>query len=211
MALEQHLNERALRTTTPVDRLRKEVALQRLLARMKASSLADTQRNDSSTICSTVHRKSSPNSWRLKDRLTRRSLKIGPCLLVPNHMCTFYVPRSSLFNQAPCLFPARELSVIRPSRRSFADELDLESDMARHRPVTKASTVRIQSKRKSGRTASVECVLNALLRLRRKEQCLRRQRSSIQVARLPIAHLPVECCKYPTRPQIKSRSRTAPR
>ena len=34
MALEQHLNERALRTTTPVDRLRKEVALQRLLARM---------------------------------------------------------------------------------------------------------------------------------------------------------------------------------
>ena len=41
MALEQHLNERALRTTTPVDRLRKEVALQRLLARMMASSHAD--------------------------------------------------------------------------------------------------------------------------------------------------------------------------
>ena len=34
MALEQTLNERALRTTTPVDRLRKEVALHRLLARM---------------------------------------------------------------------------------------------------------------------------------------------------------------------------------
>jgi hypothetical protein len=41
MALEQHLNERALRTTTPVDRLRKEVALQRLLARMMASPHAD--------------------------------------------------------------------------------------------------------------------------------------------------------------------------
>jgi hypothetical protein len=36
MALEQHLNDRALRTATPVDRLRKEVALQRLLARMVA-------------------------------------------------------------------------------------------------------------------------------------------------------------------------------
>lgn len=41
MALEQHLNERALRTTTPVDRLRKEVALQRLLTRMMSSSQAD--------------------------------------------------------------------------------------------------------------------------------------------------------------------------
>jgi hypothetical protein len=40
MALEQHLNERALRTTTPVDRLRKEVALQRLLTRMMSSSQA---------------------------------------------------------------------------------------------------------------------------------------------------------------------------
>jgi Nucleotidyl transferase AbiEii toxin, Type IV TA system len=41
MALEQHLNDRALRTATPVDRLRKEVALQRLLARMVSSSHAD--------------------------------------------------------------------------------------------------------------------------------------------------------------------------
>ena len=41
MALEQHLNERALRTMTPVDRLRKEVALQRLLARMMNSSHAE--------------------------------------------------------------------------------------------------------------------------------------------------------------------------
>ena len=41
MALEQHLNERALRTMTPVDRLRKEVAMQRLLARMMSSSHAD--------------------------------------------------------------------------------------------------------------------------------------------------------------------------
>ena len=41
MALEQHLNKRAPRTTTPVDRLRKEVALQRLLARMMSSSHAD--------------------------------------------------------------------------------------------------------------------------------------------------------------------------
>ena len=41
LALEQTLNERALRTTTPVDRLRKEVALQRLIARMTNSSHAD--------------------------------------------------------------------------------------------------------------------------------------------------------------------------
>lgn len=41
MALEQHLNERAMRTRTPVDRLRKEVALQRLLARMMSSPDAD--------------------------------------------------------------------------------------------------------------------------------------------------------------------------
>ena len=41
MALEHTLNERALRTTTPIDRLRKEVALQRLLARMMNSSGAD--------------------------------------------------------------------------------------------------------------------------------------------------------------------------
>ena len=40
MALEQHLSERAMRTT-PVDRLRKEVALKRLLARMMSSSHAD--------------------------------------------------------------------------------------------------------------------------------------------------------------------------
>ena len=40
-ALAQHLNERAMRATTPVDRLRKEVALQRLLARMMSSSHAD--------------------------------------------------------------------------------------------------------------------------------------------------------------------------
>ena len=41
MALERHLNERALRTTMPVDPLRKEVALQRLLAHMMSSSHAD--------------------------------------------------------------------------------------------------------------------------------------------------------------------------
>lgn len=41
MALEQHLNERALGTTTPLDRLRKEVALQRLLGRMMSSPDAD--------------------------------------------------------------------------------------------------------------------------------------------------------------------------
>lgn len=42
MALGQTLYERALRTTTPVDRLRKEVALQRLLTRMMNSFLWPT-------------------------------------------------------------------------------------------------------------------------------------------------------------------------